>query len=214
MKVYIADIRAFEDPEKFETVYLSVDSARQKKIDRYRFQKDKMLSLGAGALLEKALKDAGITGTRLAVTPAGKPYLENNDQWFFSLSHSGSKVLCAIAEIPIGCDIEKINTLPIKIMDRVLAPEEQKLFVDKSPDEQRELFYTLWTGKESYLKMTGEGIVDNLDEIFIHLPFESQIIRGRTVTFMEIPCGNDYKAAVCIEGMHEADELQIQNIHF
>ena len=173
-----------------------------------------MLSLGAGALLREALRDAGITGAVLAVTPTGKPYLKNNENFFFSLSHSGSKVLCAIAEVPIGCDIEEMNTPSSQIADRVLAPEERKLFIDKSRDEQREIFYTLWTGKESYLKLTGEGIVDNLNEISLRVPFESQTIRGRTVTFLDIPCGSDYKAAVCVEGIHEADELQIRNVRF
>ncbi len=214
MKVYIADIEALEDSEKFETVYRFVDAARRSKVDKYRFQKDKMLSLGVGALLHEALRDAGISEAKVAQTPTGKPYLENDDKWFFSLSHSGSKVLCATAEVPIGCDIEEMNSQSLQIMDRVLAPEEQKLFTDQSPDEQRDLFYMLWTGKESYLKLTGEGIVENLRESSIRVPFGSQIIRGRTVTFIEIPCGGDYKAAVCAEGIHESGELQIRSVHF
>ena len=55
MKVYIADIEALEDSEKFETVYRFVDAARRNKVDKYRFQKDKMLSLGVGALLHLSL---------------------------------------------------------------------------------------------------------------------------------------------------------------
>ena len=214
MRVYLADVKPLEDPEKFKKLYRSVDTARQKKVDGYRFQKDKMLSLGVGALLQKALRDVGLTGAKLAVTPTGKPYLEDNEGWFFSLSHSASKVLCVIAEVPIGCDIEEITTQPLQIMDQVLAPEERKLFIDKSRDEQEELFCMLWTGKESYLKLTGEGIVDNLYEISLRVPFGSQIIQGHTVTFLEIPCGSDYKAAICAEGIHEKDELQIRSVCF
>ena len=61
-------------------------------------------------------------------------------------------MLRAIAAVPIGCYIDEINALPLKIMDRVLAPEEQKLFIDKSPDEQRELFYTLWNSLKTAIK--------------------------------------------------------------
>ena len=111
-------------------------------------------------------------------------------------------------------EFEEINTQPLQIMDQVLSSEEQKLFIDKSWDEQRELFYMLWTGKESYLKLTGEGIVDNFYEISLRVPFGSQIIRGHTVTFLEIPCGSEYKAAVCVEGIHEEGELKIQSIFF
>lgn len=208
----MASIHALEDAEKFETLYRSVDAARKKKVDGYRFQKDKMLSLGAGALLQKALRNAGITGARLAVTQAGKPYLENNEKCFFSLSHSGSKVLCAVAETPIGCDIEEIMPQPFKLMNQIFTPEERNLFIDKSPDEQLKLFYTLWTGKESYLKMTGEGIAENFHDISIHVPFESQVIRGQMVTFLEIYCDSEYKAAVCVKGMYQANELQIRNV--
>jgi 4'-phosphopantetheinyl transferase len=212
MKVYIADVHTLEDAGKFETLYQLADAARKKKVDGYRFQKDKMLSLGAGVLLQKAFRDAGITGARLTATPTGKPYLENYEKYFFSLSHSGSKVLCAIAEIPIGCDIEEMKPQSFKLMNRIFTPEERNLFTDKSPDEQLKLFYTLWTGKESYLKMTGEGIAEIFHDISIHVPFESQVIRGQIVTFLEIPCDSKYKAAVCVKGMLKENELQFRNV--
>lgn len=214
MNIYIADVKVLEDSKLFETIYRSVDLDRQKKVDKYRFQKDKILSLGAGALLKKGLRDIGITEASIAVTPTGKPYLENNKNCFFSLSHSGSKVLCAVAEVPIGCDIEEITDQSSEFMDRILAPEERQLFIGKSRDEQLELFYLLWTGKESYLKLTGEGITENLSEIALPVPFSGRDIRGRTVTFLEIPCTGQYKAAICAEGIHESNELQISNIHF
>lgn len=212
MNVYIADVKTLDDPEKFASAYQSVDAARREKVDRYRFHKDKMLSLGAGVLLRKALGDAGVNRAKLAVTETGKPYLENTGHCYFSLSHSGSKVLCAVADVPIGCDIEEITPPSWRVMDLVFSPEERALFADKGSDERRDLFYTLWTGKESYLKMTGQGIADDLQAISILVPFGRQMIRGRTVTFFDIPCGNDYKAAVCVEGIHDAGALRFRSV--
>lgn len=214
MNVYLADVVSLEDPEKFDTLYRVMDPVRRKKIDRYRFHKDQRLSLGAGALLQKALCDASLTGARISITPTGKPCLKDDENCFFSLSHSGSKVLCAIAEVPIGCDIEEITTQSLQLMDQVLAPDERKLLTHQTEDKQEELFHILWTGKESYLKMTGEGLVDHLDDISVRIPLGTQVVQGQSVTFLEIPCGSNYKAAICVKGVHEAGELQIQNIYF
>ena len=53
---------------------------RQEKIARYRFDKDKLLSLAAGLLIRRAIGEKPIT-----LGEHGKPYA---DGCFFSVSHS------------------------------------------------------------------------------------------------------------------------------
>ncbi len=200
MKVYITDVESLSDPLHFQAARERVSGQRRQKADRFRFPADKRLSLGAGLLLQEALERAGIPDREIAVMPGGKPYLINTEDCFFNLSHSGTKVLCVLAAAPVGCDIEKRKTPPLEVARRCFSGEEQDRLFALEGEAQRQYFYRIWTGKESYLKMTGEGLRHMPDEFTIHLPFGSQIVGGCPVTFYEIPCGEGYQGTVCCRG--------------
>lgn len=77
-----------------------------------------------------------------------------------SLSHSGDWLALALAETPVGVDIE----LPRRVRDWcalarfVFSPEECER-VDTAAEEARaEIFHALWTLKEARGKRSGEGL--------------------------------------------------------
>jgi phosphopantetheinyl transferase len=74
----------------------------------------------------------------------GKPFFPARPDIHFSLSHSKTHVLCAIADCPVGADIETIREISPHLRDRVCAPEEN---LD---------FFKLWTLKESFIKLRGK----------------------------------------------------------
>ena len=89
----------------------------------------------------------------------GKPYLEDLPV-HFNLSHSGSMVLCGISDSQIGVDIQKKEPgNHERLWKRYFSDKEKELFsLCRSLEEQEELFYRLWTHKEAYGKLTGEGL--------------------------------------------------------
>lgn len=90
----------------------------------------------------------------------GKPYFKNLP-WFFSLSHSGEYVFCAVSEKEIGADIQMCKPLKNHHLEkRYFTEREQQLLEEKSEKERQNLFYRLWTKKEAYGKLTGDGIGD------------------------------------------------------
>lgn len=91
------------------------------------------------AALHKLLKKMGIE-EKLAVSPLGKPYLPSNVK-YVSSSHSGKYLICAIADQPVGIDIEKIRDLHPGIIER--------LHLSENPFEQ-------WTLREAKIKLTGD----------------------------------------------------------
>ena len=213
IRVYVADVESLADPLKYQAAYEKVSEARKRKADGFRFPADKRLSLGAGILLRNALEKAGIWDRDIEIMPGGKPYLKNTKEWFFNLSHSGTKVMCVLARNPVGCDIERKEKPPLELATEIFSKQEQERLMSLEKEAQRQYFYTIWTGKESYLKMTGEGLRHMPDDFTISVPFASQIIRNRWVTFYDIPCGEDYQAAVCHEGFALQD-VQIEYIEF
>ena len=211
IRAYIADVEPLADPLKYQAAYEKVSEARKRKADGFRFPADKRLSLGAGLLLRNALEKAGIWDREIEIMPGGKPYLKNTKEWFFNLSHSGTKVMCVLARNPVGCDIERKEKPPLELATGIFSKQEQERLLSLEKAAQRQYFYTLWTGKESYLKMTGEGLRHMPDDFTIFVPFGSQVIRNRWVTFYDIPCGEEYQAAVCHEGFTLQD-VQIEYI--
>lgn len=127
---------------------------RQEKIARYRFERDKLLSLAAGLLIRRAVGDS-----RILVKEHGKPYVPGGV--YFSVSHSGEMAAIAVDHVEVGLDIERFpEESRLKIADRFYHPGE-RAYVSGSPDVRR-AFCEIWTRKEAYLKMTGEGISTDL----------------------------------------------------
>ncbi|WP_150467577.1 4'-phosphopantetheinyl transferase family protein [Francisella sp. SYW-9] len=92
----------------------------------------------------------------------GKPYLCNSDI-HFNISHTGSKVIIAISNEPVGVDVEQISgsRKVLRIAERYFKKDEF-LALKKSNDLYRD-FYTLWTLKEAQVKRSSLGIAKGLD---------------------------------------------------
>ena len=146
--------------------YLLVPKERREKIDFYRFNKDKKLSAGAFLLLKKLLSDENIPNFKIKTGKYEKPYISDNKNIYFNLSHSGKMVLCAISDRELGVDIE-INdpTIDLNIAKHYFYNSEYENIMNSknSPDE----FFRYWVLKESYMKYTGLGMNLKLDSFEI-----------------------------------------------
>ena len=92
----------------------------------------------------------------IARTAAGKPYFPGCPELHFSLSHSGPLALCALADTPIGADLELVRPRKPGLPRYVLSDREHTWYGDRG--SRWEDFYTLWTLKEARVKCTGEGL--------------------------------------------------------
>lgn len=89
----------------------------------------------------------------VSVRNGGAPYFPDRPDYYFSLSHTSSHVLCAVSDVALGADVEfRRQKLPICI-DR-LATEQELSDFD---------FWDLWTLRESFFKLTGKGSLRTLN---------------------------------------------------
>lgn len=157
-----------------------VDAERCARAAQMKVDKAKAACLGAGLLLQLAVREA-IEGrqdevwnfhsvsTILERLPdaiplsykygeSGKPYLLKFP-FYFNLSHSGDYVFCVLSAREIGADIQK-HEVPNKnrLAERFFSPQEIDA-LRECGEEREVLFYRLWTRKEAYGKLTGEGVV-------------------------------------------------------
>ena len=131
---------------------------RQKKCAGYRRQSDKKACLLSYLFLEEGLMEHyGMTGVPSFVCNRhGKPYLRDEPHIFFSFSHSGNAVGCALADFEVGLDIQQVRPLNMGVARRVCSEEELRQ-IEASEDSER-LFCRFWTQRESCAKALGVGV--------------------------------------------------------
>jgi 4'-phosphopantetheinyl transferase len=100
----------------------------------------------------------------------GRPTLVANDQLSFSLSHSGSYAVIALAGdgALVGVDVEEIRARARidALAERVLNDEEHAAWSTlANEDERLHSFLAVWTAKEAYLKALGIGITTRLRDV-------------------------------------------------
>lgn len=200
--VYFAFTHKLEDKALFEKLYQAVSPERQQKITRLVHEEDKRLSLGAACLLKRALADCGASYSSIEYASGGKPYLAGCRNMFFNLSHSKDIVLCALSPLEVGCDVEKVGGASLAVAQRYFSPEEyHEIMKISSPEEQRLLFYRMWTLKESYIKATGQGLQMPLDGFRVQTAGKEITIlqNGERLPyyFNEYEPETGYRCAVC-----------------
>lgn len=142
---------------------------RAEKARRFRFEKDRLLCLGAGFLMMSAL---GIRREdELRYGENGKPFAPGYPA--FNLSHSGAWCALAAGNVKqIGFDLEEINEANTDIAAEVYTDAELA-WMRGDPLNR---FFQLWTWKESVMKAAGLGM-NLVPRTFEVLPF----VRGQSV---------------------------------
>ena len=131
---------------------------RRGKLARLKNPVLRKRALCSELLLRYALRDRGfeLSGPlALAVGDYGKPYLTDHS-CCFSLSDSGSALLCALSDREIGADLQQLTPVNVPLMRRFYTEDEQK-YVLFSADRDA-AFTEIWTKKESYCKASGKGL--------------------------------------------------------
>ena len=169
-KLYSMNVSVYQDDALFRESFRLLSETRKQKVDAFRFRKDKNLCLGAGVLLNLALSEYGLSEAVMVYGETGnkKPVFLNAPEIHFNISHSGEMVILALSDAPVGCDIEQIGTADLRISRRFFTENEHGLLAAcRSDGERNDLFFRMWTIKESYMKYTGEGMRLPLSEFEI-----------------------------------------------
>lgn len=139
--------------------YLPED--RREKASQFRRDIDRKNCVISYWLLQYGLyKDYGIRSFSLLYDRNNKPYLSDYPHIHFSISHCDYGCICAIADNPVGVDIQEIRPFSWSVAKHCCSAEEIQLL--KNSDVPADEFTKIWTKKESFLKMKGTGILCDL----------------------------------------------------
>ena len=184
-------------PEVFDHYLQQLTPAVQKKVQAFRHWQDAERSMAGNILLMKGLASLNIHGyslPQLKYTGFQKPYFDGTLD--FNISHSGSYILCAISDThKIGVDVEEIKDIPLIDFTDLFYDKEWQAVLN-SPDKLH-AFYTLWTKKESFLKVIGSGLNVPLNQVVI----ENNTIhwQGQNWWLEEVPLDPSHVSWVCMD---------------
>ena len=163
MEIYYTTIKAEISRNKIDYYLSLVSEESRAKFKRFHFIEDSLRSLYGELLIRRAAaKSCGCSEKELRIgrSEHGKPFLYDC-KMEFNISHGGDFVVCAVAEQPVGVDVEPVRDIDLGIARRFFHPSECELIMGS--EDSRSRFFDLWTLKESYVKWLGKGLSQPLN---------------------------------------------------
>lgn len=135
--------------------------------------------------------------------PGGKPFFPSAPGLEFNLSHSGPLTLCALADTPVGADIQRVKVLRPGLLPRVCSHEELAWLECQS--DLWASFAVLWALKESRAKWSGSGLTQPISSIAIPIPADGPGLYSLGELWFRLYTGSDWAAAVCSRSRPQAE---------
>ena len=163
------------DAASLAAALASLPDWRRRKAEAFRFEADRRRSVAVWLLLRQMLAERGLDADSLPVSEDefGKPAFEASLGIHFNLSHGGERVMAAVSDRPVGCDVERIVPFDEGVARECLTDRELTWVKRAQPGSDRDrAFIRLWVRKEAYVKAVGRGLGIDLKSVSL-LPDES-----------------------------------------
>lgn len=188
------------DEAAFAAAAASLPEWRRRRCEELRFASGRRQSVAAWLLLARLVAARGLVAEDLPVVENefGKPDFAPSVGLRFSLSHAKERVMAALADGPVGCDVERIAPIRPGVPEECLSPDELATLAAASPADRPRVFTRLWTRKEALGKMLGLGLGEDPRRLRV---LDGDFAAGRRVTDLEF--GDGFLGAVCTEAPGE-----------
>ena len=129
---------------------------------------------------------------RILRSEKGKPYFPDAKGIFCSVSHTPGYWGCAVSDAPIGLDMEKIRDCAYAAIAKRFFHPEEAAFAQQGP----EAFFLVWTAKESYVKLLGQGIDDEFSDFSV-VQGGKLVGQINGVSFLPLELASGYRMCLC-----------------
>jgi 4'-phosphopantetheinyl transferase len=171
------DVFILENRNSLEKIYYDkllnyISSEKKVRLGRFYKFEDAQRSLLGDLLARYAIcQRLGLKNNDLAfgLNDYGKPGLLVPTGIDFNIAHSGSWVVCAVNDKPVGIDVEVMKPIDIHNAKSYFSQEEYNTLINQPPEMRMKYFYSLWTLKESYIKAEGKGFSIPFDSFTIQI---------------------------------------------
>lgn len=204
MEVHAVDLTGPLDKGVYDRLLACVSPDKSARIRRFYRMEDRIRGLMADILVRSIIiRNTGLQNHEIQfyTNDYGKPFLKDMEDFQFNLSHSGTWVVGVVDHRAVGIDVEQIQPIDLDISKNYFSPVEHRDLMAK--EDKFAYFFTLWSLKESYIKIVGKGLSLPLNSFSIRffnpddirIKAEDQLLED--IFFAQYPIHTDYKMAVC-----------------
>ncbi len=154
LKLYYGDVGALDPWAAWE----GFSAYRLERLSGVKSDRARRQGIGAELLLLEALKREGeglCLPPDIGRDPGGKPFLRFPGL-YFSVAHSENLSVCALADSPLGADVQKRRKMNPALVRRFFSQAEQRFLLDEERGD--DAFSMIWSLKEAFLKADGLGL--------------------------------------------------------
>lgn len=220
IEVYIVRIPNKIETRLFKQLLGYVSNEKRKKIENFHRKEDSYRGLIADLLVRSLIiRKYSISNEEIEFKNNlyGKPYLHNFSNFEFNVSHSGDWVVCAVDKFSIGIDVELIKPIEFEIAKSFFAEAEYNDLLSIEPLRKLDYFYDLWTIKESYVKVLGEGLTIPLNSFLVkkHDFKQIEIIKNnKKIPYFVRQYDIDDQYKLSVSAMHNNFSVNPQHVNF
>lgn len=146
----------------FEASLPLLSDQRREQALKFKYEQGRKTCAAVYLLLCEGLRqEYGITELpKFEYGEHGKPSLVGFSHIHFNMSHCREAALCVVSDRPVGCDIESIREYKESLARYTMNDQEmQQILAARRPEV---VFTRLWTMKEAVLKLSGEGLHNDM----------------------------------------------------
>ena len=157
-----------------------LSASDRERASRFRFPEDRARFVLGRRLLATLIHECRGTVPQpleLALGEHGRPYLADDPNLAFSISHAGDVVAAALTlSARVGIDVESLDrALKLDALaERIFHAPDLARFRALPADVRPRAFFRAWTGKEAILKAEGVGLFGGVQEISVPLEGDLQ----------------------------------------
>lgn len=157
--VFFISLKQEIEPSLFNFLLTFVRRDKKKRILAQRKKQNADTMLAGELLAMYALQKVyGIpmSEQKISCEESGKPFLVNDRQIYFNITHSRNCIAVAVCRVRVGIDLQYIVPYRYATARRFCSTEQLSRLQESSRQDAE--FTKLWTQKEAVVKMTGEGL--------------------------------------------------------
>lgn len=210
-EVHIWSASLFEDKNNTNYFYSILSEDERERANSFKFSRDqRRFTIARGVLRCLISNYLGQTPKSIEIIYGlwGKPCLSKDIPLHFNISHSGDHALYAVTRNhEVGIDLEYIDkNLELEDMAlHIFSPAELTDWKNLPPQERVNAFFTRWVSKEAFLKASGKGWLEDIEDIK-KIEFDSKKGSSKGSLNDEMPniycfeCIPGYASALLVDG--------------
>ncbi len=179
--LYILEDTDKLDEEFIASSYNHLSLQRLRKLDSLKKSSARVNAAAVYLLLRYALKNEYNIDTApdFIFKKNGKPYLKNNREIFFNLSHSRNSCACIVSDSETAVDIAEFRRVSMNTAKYYCSPTEFAMIesIEDQAERDRELI-RIWSIKECCSKIDGSGLSMNFKSVESKKLDKIHVIKG------------------------------------